>query len=57
MYAPVVLRFHAYGVELPEFARSYVQTVLTDPALQIWIAEARAETEVLPKFECGTPID
>lgn len=51
MYAPVVLRFRTYAVELPPEARAYAGTILALPALQEWIADAVAETESLPQFE------
>ena len=51
MYAPVVLRFQTYAVELPAEARAYADTILALPALQDWIAAAVAETELLPQFE------
>jgi len=51
MYAPVVLRFTAYAVELPKPARAYADAILALPALQAWIADARRETEVLEHFQ------
>lgn len=43
MYAPVVTRFETYGVELDPVSRAYADAVLALPALQEWIAAARAE--------------
>jgi glutathione S-transferase len=51
MYAPVVLRFRTYEVELPPECRAYTDTILALPALQDWIAAAVTETESLPQFE------
>lgn len=51
MYAPVVLRFRTYAVELPEACRAYADAVLALPAMREWIAAAQAETEFLPQFE------
>jgi glutathione S-transferase len=51
MYAPVVLRFRTYEVELPPPARAYAEAVLALPALKAWMADAEAETETLPQFE------
>jgi glutathione S-transferase len=51
MYAPVVLRFRTYEVELPPVCRDYAQRVLALPALQEWMRDAERETEVLPQFE------
>jgi glutathione S-transferase len=51
MYAPVVLRFRTYEVELPRAARSYYDAMLELPAMQEWIAAAERETESLPQFD------
>jgi tRNA nucleotidyltransferase (CCA-adding enzyme) len=51
MYAPVVLRFRTYEVELPGACRTYADTVLALPALQEWMRDAERETESLPQFE------
>ena len=51
MYAPVVLRFRTYAVELPPACRAYADAVLALPALQEWIADAGREAESLPQFD------
>ena len=51
MYAPVVLRFRTYAVELPPTCRAYADAVLALPALGEWIEAAERETESLPQFE------
>lgn len=51
MYAPVVLRFRTYEVELPGACRAYADRVLALPALQEWMRDAERETESLPQFE------
>jgi glutathione S-transferase len=51
MYAPVVLRFRTYAVELPPTCRAYADAVLALPALGEWIEAAEHETESLPQFE------
>jgi glutathione S-transferase len=51
MYAPVVLRFWSYAVELPPEAQAYADAILALPQLQAWIAQARSETDRLPQFE------
>jgi glutathione S-transferase len=51
MYAPVVLRFRTYEVELPRSARGYYEAMLALPALQEWIAAAERESEMLPQFD------
>ena len=55
MYAPVVLRFKTYAVQLSPIAQEYANTVLALPTLQEWIEAARAESEVIPAFEPATP--
>ena len=51
MYAPVVLRFRTYEVEMPPACRAYADAVLALPALQEWMRDAGRETESLPQFE------
>ncbi len=50
-FAPVVLRFIAYDVQLDAVSRDYVETVLALSAMQEWINAAKNETEILPKYE------
>lgn len=51
MFAPVVVRFRGYGVELDADAAAYVDALYALPALQAWIAAAIAEPERLAKYE------
>lgn len=51
MYAPVALRFVTYDVDLDPVSAAYVRTITDLPAVQQWLAEARAEAEVIPQFE------
>jgi glutathione S-transferase len=51
MYAPVVLRFRTYEVELPRAARGYYEAMLELPAMQEWIAAAEREAESIPQFD------
>jgi glutathione S-transferase len=51
MYAPVVLRFRTYEVELPGACRAYADAMLALPALQEWIRDAEREAESLPQFD------
>ena len=55
MYAPVVLRFRTYAVQLMPVARHYADTLLGLPELQDWVEAAKAETEVIPAFEPAAP--
>ncbi len=51
MYAPVVLRFKTYAVDLDAVCRGYLDAILALPAMRQWLAEAEAETEVIPDYE------
>lgn len=51
MYAPVVLRFRTYAVELPPPCRAYAEAVLALPALREWMDAAGREAESLQQFE------
>lgn len=51
MYAPVVLRFESYGIEVGSTARAYMDAILEIPAMQTWIEAGRAEVEYIEKFE------
>ena len=51
MYAPVVLRFRTYEVELPADCRAYSDAVLALPAMREWIADAERETESIAQFD------
>lgn len=53
MFAPVVLRFRTYGINLPESAGFYPQRVLESEAMQEWLAAAECEVEVIDREEKG----
>ncbi len=53
MYAPVVLRFRTYDVQVPEGGRTYPEELLRSVALREWLAAAEAETEVIEHDEKG----
>ena len=53
MYAPVVLRFRTYGINLPESASLYPRRLLQSEAMQEWLAAAETETEVIDREEKG----
>jgi len=50
-FAPVTMRFVAYGVDLPAVAKQYVDTIQGLPAMQEWIAAARTETSFVEEDE------
>ncbi|MGQ7843546.1 glutathione S-transferase family protein [Granulosicoccus sp. 3-233] len=54
MFAPVVSRFHSYGITLPRLSRDYVERVLADPPMRDWYSAAAAEAHVIEKFEIRT---
>lgn len=43
MYAPIVTRFKTYGVGLDPIGDAYMQTMLTDPDLAAWYAQAKID--------------
>jgi len=51
MFAPVVLRFLTYEVELDAVCGSYCAATLALPSLRQWLDEALAETEVIAEYE------
>ncbi len=53
MYAPVVLRFRTYGINLPESAGFYPHRVLESEAMQEWLLAAESEVEVIAHDETG----
>jgi glutathione S-transferase len=55
MYAPVVSRFHTYGVDVGPAARDYMNAVMALPAWQEWQTAALAEPWVLPEDEVDWP--
>jgi glutathione S-transferase len=55
-YAPVVLRFKTYGIDLGPAANDYYESMLAHPSLQKWVAHALEETEIVPEDEAGVDI-
>ena len=53
MFAPVVLRFRTYGINLPESAGFYPKRLLQSDAMQEWLAAAETEVEVIEAEEKG----
>ncbi len=56
-YAPVVMRFLTYGVSLSPLSQEYVANMVQNEAVQAWVQGAKSETEVLPDFELGEPLE
>jgi glutathione S-transferase len=53
MFAPIVMRFTTYSVELSQISQNYMNTMLKNSALQAWIADAQNESQILTEFELG----
>ena len=53
MFAPVVLRFRTYGINLPESAKAFPRRLLQSEAMQNWLVAAESETEVIDAEEKG----
>ena len=51
MYAPVVLRFKTYDVDLGLLERSYADAVLALPEVKEWVDAAVLETERIEQYE------
>ena len=50
-FAPVVMRFQAYAVELPRAAQEYCDAVQALASVREWCEGARRETEFVPEDE------
>jgi glutathione S-transferase len=55
MYAPVVSRFHTYGIEVSPPAAAYMQAMMALPPWQEWYAAALREEWVLKEDEVDWP--
>ena len=55
MYAPVVSRFHTYGVAVGTASRGYMDAMMALPAWKDWTAAALQEPWVLPEDEVDWP--
>jgi len=53
MFAPVVLRFRSYGINLPDAASAYPRRMLESESIQRWLAAAESEIEVIKTEETG----
>ncbi|MEM1174725.1 MAG: glutathione S-transferase family protein [Pseudomonadota bacterium] len=53
MYAPVVLRFRTYGINIPDSAGYYPKRLLESEAMQEWLLDSESETEVIIYDEAG----
>lgn len=53
MYAPVVLRFRTYGINLPDSAELFPERLLRSEAMQNWLVDSESEVEVIEADEAG----
>lgn len=51
MYAPMVIRFNAYGIDTGAIERDYINTILALDSMKQWMQQGAAESEVLPQYE------
>jgi len=56
MYAPVVARFHQYGLPVSAEARTYMNAVMALPAWHEWCAAARKEPWIMRHNEPDWPL-
>ena len=56
MFAPVVLRFNTYAVQVSDSSRKYMDTMLGNSNLNRWVSDAAKETWVTPAYEIGEEI-
>ncbi|MDP6377852.1 MAG: hypothetical protein QF515_11170 [Pseudomonadales bacterium] len=54
MFAPVILRFRTYGVDIPADIAPYVRTALTDADLKRWITQAQRKPWTIAAEERGS---
>jgi len=51
MFAPIVMRFNTYKIELQSEAKTYLNTVTKQAAVAEWIADSIKETEIIENAE------
>ena len=56
MYAPVVARFHSYGIPVAAETRAYMDAVMALPAWQEWCAAAMKESWIMRNNEPDWPL-
>lgn len=53
MFAPVVFRFATYNVAVSERSKEYMENVLANPKIQLWLEQAKNEVEIIDAEEVG----
>ncbi|NJM22115.1 MAG: glutathione S-transferase family protein [Richelia sp. SL_2_1] len=51
MYAPVVMRFVTYGVQVDNVCQDYMEAIMALPAMQEWVKASEVEEEVISASE------
>jgi glutathione S-transferase len=51
MYAPVVTRFLTYDVKLDGLCADYARSIMVWPAMEEWVAAAKAEPEEFEELD------
>lgn len=51
MYAPMVVRFTAYGIDCGRIERDYIDTILALESMKQWMQQGAAEPEVISYYE------
>jgi glutathione S-transferase len=54
MFAPVVMRFRNYGVQLPGLVQAYSDHLLDDKDIRAWVEQALQETWIVEADEAGS---
>jgi len=55
MFAPVIFRFHTYGVSITDRSAEYMQHFLHNVQMQRWLRQAGEEPEIIAAAEVGIP--
>ena len=50
-YAPIVIRFHGYGISLGNIERDYMESMLALPAMRQWINAGRQESTYVAQYD------
>ncbi len=53
MYAPIVIRFDRYGIDVGAVEKQYIKSILSLESTQQWIDEAISEREIIEQAELG----
>jgi glutathione S-transferase len=53
MYAPIVIRFHTYQIQVSKESKEYMTSLLSHSSIKLWIEQAIQEKEVIEGVEVG----